>query len=139
LKKSLLVDKFDSGEEVILVMMDELLDLISNILKNLITKGRKVEKNFKVHVGNFYFDKNVLVLTQNSNLKKVKERRMQELMPEKSRKVNEFIRREAQRKPLNSKRPWTGASHLRTGSRTLLGQQDIPQSTRNTVSKLLLD
>lgn len=120
-------------------MMDELLDLISNILKNLGTKGRKVEKTVKTHVGNFYFDKNVLVLTQNSNLKKVKEKRMNELLPEKLNKANEVMRREILRQPLTFKKHGKGPSYGKSSSKKSLFSHDLPQTTRNTVSKLLLD
>lgn len=127
------------GEEVILTMMDELLDLISNILKNLVTKSNKIEKNHKSYFGNFYFEKHVLVLTQNHNLKKTKERRQNELMPEKAKRTNDLIAREILSKRTAFKKPLQDYRHG-TSSRSRKDRfKTVPLQNRNTVSKLLAD
>lgn len=117
------------GEEVIMTMMDQLLDLISNILRNLVTKSHKVEKNTKSYFGNFYFEKQVLVLTQNHNLKKTKEKRLNELMPEKGKRSNDPIARE-----ILSKRQEYGKIGAPRYRKEKL--KNVP-SHRNTVSELV--
>ena len=57
--------------ELLLAKLDEYLELIGNILNNQIGRSSSKDK-FSKYIGNFMFDKNVLVLTQNLGFKKIK-------------------------------------------------------------------
>lgn len=120
-------------------MMDELLDLISNILKNFATRGRKVEKGFKSHFGNFVFEKKLLVLTKNNNFRKAKERRTNEMMPDKPRRSPDLLRRDQLRKPSSFNRASGSISPGRSSSRRPAEAPDVPLPARKTISRLLLD
>ena len=56
---------------MLLAKLDEYLELIGNILNNQIGRSSSKDK-FSKYIGNFMFDKNVLVLTQNLGFKKIK-------------------------------------------------------------------
>jgi hypothetical protein len=129
------MEKDSLSEEVVLTMMDELLELINNILNNLVSKGSK-SKGGKSYFGNFFFDKNVLVLTQNTAM--IKKKKQEATSQEQIARNNDYISRKMMNKRLTSRKIMTSPSNIQASMKKLGSSKGArPIEGKNTVSALL--
>ena len=116
-------------------MMDELLDLIHNILSNLLGKSSSKDKLNK-YFGNFFFEKNVLVLTQNVGFKKIKNK--QEAFLKKINENKDHISSGHFNKRLTRQKIDSSPSNLRKAKRMMQSKKTSEKNEKkNTVTFLV--